>query len=59
MCETRWVDRYESVIRFKELYKALKFKRVFKFRYISRTTCQLSNAISNSVFIIALYDFSL
>lgn len=24
-CETRWVDRHESLIRFKELYKAIDY----------------------------------
>jgi hypothetical protein len=59
MCETRWVDRHESVIRFKELYKAIYYalKKLEGCSNIkkSRTAFQLSNSINNSVFIIALH----
>jgi hypothetical protein len=59
MCETRWVDRHESVILFKELCKAIYYalKKLEGCSNIetSRTAFQLSNSINNSVFIIALH----
>lgn len=59
MCETRWVDRHESLIRFKELYKAIysALKKLEECSNVetSRTAFQLSNSINNSIFIIALH----
>jgi len=59
LCETRWVDRHESLIRFKELYKAIynALKKLEECSNVetSRTAFQLSNSINNSVFIIALH----
>lgn len=59
MCETRWVDRHESLIRFKELYKAIYYalKKLEECSNLetSRTAFQLSSSINNSVFIIALH----
>ncbi|KAL4108263.1 hypothetical protein QTP88_018494 [Uroleucon formosanum] len=59
MCETQWVDRHESLIRFKELHKAIYYalKKLEECSNIetSRTAFQLSISINNSVFIIALH----
>jgi hypothetical protein len=53
------VDCHKSVIRFKELYKAIYYalKKLEECSNIetSCTVFQLSNSINNSVFIIALY----
>ncbi|KAL4091240.1 hypothetical protein QTP88_025962 [Uroleucon formosanum] len=57
-CKTRWVDRHESLIRFKlhkAIYYALKKLEECSNIETSRTAFQLSISINNSVFIIALH----
>lgn len=59
MCETRWVDWHENIIRFKELCEAIYFdlKKLQECSHLDTllTAFQLTNSISNSVFIIALH----
>lgn len=59
LCETRWIERHESITRFKELYLAIyhALKQLESSSNIetSKTAFQLSSAISASNFLISLH----
>jgi len=59
MCETRWVDRHESMLRFKDLYEAINYAiHNLENNHNTETSqlaIQLSKTHRSSQFIIALY----
>lgn len=59
MCETRWVDRLESVLRFKDLYEVIAYAwNDLENNHnleTSQLAFQLSKTHSSSQFTIALY----
>ncbi|XP_025208701.1 52 kDa repressor of the inhibitor of the protein kinase-like [Melanaphis sacchari] len=59
MCETRWIDRHESVLRFKDLYKVIAYAlNDLESNHnleTSQLAFQLSKTHRSSQFIIALY----
>lgn len=59
MCETRWVDRHESVLRFKDLYEVIAYAlNDLESNHnleTSQLAFQLSKTHRSSQFIIALY----
>jgi len=59
MCETRWVERHDSLLRFKELYlpitNTLKELELHHNLETSKLAFQLSKTITSSSFLISLY----
>lgn len=59
MCETRWVDRHESMLRFKDLYEVIAYAlNDLESNHnleTSQLAFQLSKTHRSSQFIIALY----
>ncbi|XP_050528122.1 52 kDa repressor of the inhibitor of the protein kinase-like [Daktulosphaira vitifoliae] len=59
MCETRWVERHDSLLRFKELYLPItNTLRELEHHYnleTSQLAFQLSKTITSSSFVISLY----
>lgn len=61
MCETRWVDRHESMLRFKDLYEVIAYALNYLENNHNLVTSQLAFQFSkshcSSQFIIALYTY--
>ena len=59
MCETRWVERHDSLLRFKELYlpitNTLRELELHHNLETSKLAYQLSKTITSSSFVISLY----
>ncbi|CAI6351591.1 unnamed protein product [Macrosiphum euphorbiae] len=60
MCETRWIERHESITRFKELYLSIYHAlKQLESNYnieTSNAAFQLSSAISTSNFVVSLHE---